>query len=558
MQLSAQIALVLWLFVAATGLQPASAQTAAQTAAQTSSPAPTPPAIAHAVYPTGADSPLGAQIAALLADPSVSRAHWGIAVTTLDGTPLYGHDEGELFRPASNAKLFTTTAAMALLGPNSTVSTQVYFPVAAADGVVKGDLTLVGRGDANLSGRQIPYGSPGAHGATLPPADPLRAMDEFAAKVAGNGVRRIMGDIVASDWPWEPYPQGWGTDDLLWGYGAPVSSLAVDDNEVLLTVTPGPLHQQASITLTPDVGYYKIGHSYVPTSDEGASADVAVHRDLGDRTLRLVGHVTPGHPFTTELAVDDPPLYAAYALLAKLREHGITVDGIAKSPHEFAGNPDDFLRESHMPLLLPPQVFRGQPIGDCATPCTPLTLLSHTSPTLAEDVAVTLKESQNLHAEMMLRRLGHEFGGFPGDQYSTFAQGERVIRQYLLNAGLDPDDFVFYDGSGLSAKDLVTPRSTAQLLAFATKQPWFAQWKSALPIGGEDGTLVSRFTAPPLKGHLFAKTGTLGESRALSGYLDAASGRTIIFSIFVDNHTPATSADRVTMDKIVTAIASAE
>ena len=68
----------------------------------------------------------------------------------------------------------------------------------------------------------------------------------------------------------------------------------------------------------------------------------------------------------------------------------------------------------------------------------------------------------------------------------------------------------------------------------------------------------ARFPGPPLKGHLFAKTGTLGEANALSGYLDAASGRTLIFSIFVDDHTPATHAARITMDKIVTAIAAAE
>jgi D-alanyl-D-alanine carboxypeptidase/D-alanyl-D-alanine-endopeptidase (penicillin-binding protein 4) len=139
----------------------------------------------------------------------------------------------------------------------------------------------------------------------------------------------------------------------------------------------------------------------------------------------------------------------------------------------------------------------------------------------------------------------------------TFSQGSRVIRQWLLNAGLDPDDFVFYDGSGLSTKDLVTPRATSQLFAYAAKQPWFPTWKAALPIGGIDGTLSDRFKAAPLKGHVFAKTGTLGESRALSGYLDAASGRTLIFSILVDNHAPGTTADRSTMDKIVAAIAAA-
>jgi D-alanyl-D-alanine carboxypeptidase/D-alanyl-D-alanine-endopeptidase (penicillin-binding protein 4) len=133
-----------------------------------------------------------------------------------------------------------------------------------------------------------------------------------------------------------------------------------------------------------------------------------------------------------------------------------------------------------------------------------------------------------------------------------------LVRRFLIKAGLDPDDFVFYDGSGLSSRDLVTPRATAKLLQFATTQPWFADWKASLPIGGVDGTLADRFTQPPLKGHVFAKTGTLGEARALSGYLDCASGRTVIFSILVDNHLPGATADRDAMDKIVAAIQAAE
>jgi D-alanyl-D-alanine carboxypeptidase/D-alanyl-D-alanine-endopeptidase (penicillin-binding protein 4) len=133
-----------------------------------------------------------------------------------------------------------------------------------------------------------------------------------------------------------------------------------------------------------------------------------------------------------------------------------------------------------------------------------------------------------------------------------------VERQFLINAGLDPNDFVFYDGSGLSSHDLVTPRATAKLLQFATTQPWFAAWKASLPIGGEVGTLDFRFANPPLKDHVFAKTGTEGEARALSGYLDCASGRTVIFSILVSNHLPGTTADRDAMDRIVAAIQAAE
>jgi D-alanyl-D-alanine carboxypeptidase/D-alanyl-D-alanine-endopeptidase (penicillin-binding protein 4) len=141
-----------------------------------------------------------------------------------------------------------------------------------------------------------------------------------------------------------------------------------------------------------------------------------------------------------------------------------------------------------------------------------------------------------------------------------------LVQAFLLHAGIDGDDFVFYDGSGLSGHDLVTPRATARLLAFAATNPktydaaptWFADWKASLPVGGEDGTLENRFPNPPLKDHIFAKTGTEGEARALSGYLDCASGRTVIFSILVSNHLPGTTADRDAMDKIVAAIQAAE
>jgi D-alanyl-D-alanine carboxypeptidase/D-alanyl-D-alanine-endopeptidase (penicillin-binding protein 4) len=176
----------------------------------------------------------------------------------------------------------------------------------------------------------------------------------------------------------------------------------------------------------------------------------------------------------------------------------------------------------------------------------------HTSPTMSEDVVWTMKESQNLHAEMILRRLAYRYGSDP-----TAEDGAWAVRQWLMQTvHADGADFVFYDGSGLSPKDLVTPRATAKLLSYAMQQPWFAQWKAALPIGGVDGTLSSRFSEAPLKGHVFAKTGTLGESRALSGYVDCASGKQVIFSIMVDNHMPVGSADRGVMDKIVAAIAA--
>ena len=568
MQTSAQIALILGLSVAATGLQAASAQS--------SSPAPTPPAITHAVYPTGADSPLGAQIAALLADTSVSRAHWGIAVTTLDGTPLYGLDEGQLFRPASNNKIFTTATAMALLGPAKIFDTLIFGKLDATTGDVTGDLTLVGGGDANFGADDLPYMPRSERAKQLPtpaqtPAIPhppvLSDLASMVDQLVAKGVKHITGDIVGDDtlYPYEPYAESWAQDDQVWGYGAPVSALSINNNQLDLIVTPlkvlpargSGIPINATAQLEQNVPYYTV-ESDVRTVAVGEQAEgIQVERLPGSRVIRVYGSIaTDAHPDIEEIAIADPAEYAAMALRAMLVQHGISVSGIARAKHQ----PQRYGRGYLSQILAPGDCVASWLDGrrPCAFNCMvgtrPGTVLaSHISAPLAEDVMLTNKVSQNLHAELLLHSLGLILCR-PG----SILTGALAVRAYLTHAGLDPDDFLFFDGSGLSDHDLVAPRATATFLAYAAKQPWFAQWKASLPDAGEDGTLSGRFPDPPLKGHLFAKTGTLGESRALSGYLDAASGRTVIFSIFVDNHTPATPADRVTMDKIVTAIASAE
>ncbi len=561
MQLSAQIALILWLFVAASGLSAAFAQGSVPTAPPTSFP--------HAVYPTGAATPLGQQIAALLADPTVSRAHWGIAVTALDGMPIYGYDEGELFRPASNNKIFTTATAMALLGAGKTFATRVFGKLDAATGTVTGNLTLVGGGDANFGAGDLPY-VPRAERPVLPPVPPtppaLGNLASLADQLVAKGVKRVTGDIVGDDtlYPFEPYAESWAQDDQVWGYGAPVSALSVDNNQLKLVVTPGvatgsQTFAAASVELEQNVPYYSV-ESQVQTLAAGAQAGgIQVERMAGSRVIRVYGSMTAdAHPDVEELAIADPAEYAAMALRAMLLQRGIAVGGSARGEHRPVEDAGGYLSELLAPNARDAAIAGGQ---TCAVTCPAAEpsaagdlLASHTSAPLAEDVVLTNKVSQNLHAELDL----HNLGRFASCGDGSILSGASLIRANLLHAGLDPDDFVFFDGSGLSAHDLVAPRATVTFLAYVAKQPWFAQWKASLPDAGEDGTLSGRFPDAPVKGHVFAKTGTLGESRALSGYLDAASGRTVIFSIFVDEHTPATTADRVTMDKIVTAIAAAE
>ncbi len=535
---------------------------------QSVSPAPSPAAVVHPAYPTGLATPLGAQIAALLADPAVSRAHWGIAVTTLDGTPLFGLDEGQLFRPASNNKIFTTATAMALLGPDKTFETRVYGQLDPVTGTVAGDLDLVGGGDANFGANDLPYVPPLQRTKDSPKPPALSDLAALADQLVARGVKRITGDIVGDDtlFPYEPYAESWAADDQVWGYGAPVSALSIDNNQLMLTVTPGtvtgpPGHQTfnaATVQLDQNgVPYYTV-EAQVQTSAAGTHPDgVQEERLPGSRVIRVFGSIAAdGHPDVEYLAIADPAEYATMALRAMLEQRGIVVTGSARAHHQPIRDGDGFLPELHAPDPCDALTIAG---GECSSSCTVALqqgelLATHTSAPLGEDVVLTNKISQNLHAETLFHHLGRRATCAHG----SIVESARMVRAFLLHSGVDPDDFIFFDGSGLSAHDLVTPRATATFLAFAAKQPWFPAWKASLPEAGEDGGLDTRFPNAPLKDHLFAKTGTLGETHALSGYLDGVSGRTVIFSIFVDTHTPTTSADRIAMDKVVEAIAAAE
>ena len=519
--------------------------------------------------PTPVQLLLSDQIAAILAAPAVARDHWGIAVTTLDGSPIYSLNDAQLFHPASNAKLFTTAAALALLGPDQRFTTRVEYGSAGDKSkAVRGDVTIVGSGDANFSDRALPYRPAEIRSAPLPPVTPLRYLADFADQIAASGVKRVTGDIVGDDtlFPWEPYPEGWSIDDMVWGYGAPVSALSINDNQVLVTITPGNAAGDLPTVKWPDgiPAYYQIDSSNLITGPRKSPSHIEFTRDSGSKFLHISGSIAAGsEPDAEQIAIADPAEFTAFALKEMLEARGVKVEGITRAKHRIDAQSPGFLAESKqslpkLPAAINPNLSKlltGQ--VTCFDAC-PL-ILQHTSPPVLEDVVLTSKVSQNLHAELLLHHLGKQDSD--GSVEGSTAEGARVVRQWLINAGIDPNDFVFYDGSGLSSKDLVTPRAIAKLLSYAAHdpkttqpQPWFDGWKSSLPIGGVDGSLESRFTQPPLKGHIFAKTGTIGEARALSGYLDCASGRTVIFSILIDNHLPGTTADREAMDTIVAAI----
>ncbi len=512
------------------------------------------------------------RVRALTDLPEAAGAHWGVAVTTLDGTQLCGLNQAQLFRPASNNKLFTGAAALALLGADKRFETRVDAVGEMTGGILKGSLELVGGGDANFGAHDLPYLAP-AQRPKPPQPEPAAIADveELADQIVAAGIGRVDGDVIGNDtyFAWEPYPPDWAADDLLWGYGAPVSALTIHDNEVVYSVSPGSKSSgKAIVSAVPNLPYYTVNANvYVQSFNGGCDERLGYQRDAGSRLLQVFGDIKPqAEPCRQAIAVEDPAQYAALALKQALESRGVQVTGRARARHAETRILGPVIRDEpsikfmlartlNEPYLPGRQSYECEAqIVENGRPDIKRTVVAvHRSPRLADDLAYTFKVSQNLHAELLLRNLGATFSC-----EHTESAGAAVVREYMLHAGLDAKDFKLFDGSGLSGHDLVTPRAITKFLAYAAAQPWFARYKAALPVGGVDGALAGRLAAAasPLKRKVFAKTRTLGETRALSGFVVAASGQTLIFSVLVDDHLPGTSDDRAVMDRIVELIAS--
>ncbi len=501
----------------------------------------------HPVGHQAGNTTLSAAIASILADPVLSQAHWGISVIAPDGHPIYTLNEGQLFEPASNAKLFTTATAFALFSTETRFKTNVVASGAIdPDGTLHGDIVIKGSGDPSISGRSWPYA-----GKTERPNPPLQVLEGLADQIAKDGrVRKVTGAVIGDDsaFAFERYGSGWAWDDLQWEYGAPVSALSVNDNSVYLDLTPGAAPgDPVTATWNPPVPYYALENTAV-TGPTAPKPQIGIDRDPGSKVVRLYGTL----PINSKgqhlaLAIEDPAEFAAIAFRQMLLIRGIPIAGAPSTRHNFPTSTEEFLDVSRTPLsaslpserkLLEPQTAANETL-----------LASYTSPPLGQDLTVINKVSQNLHVELVLRDLGKAVL----NDGSTTA-GARVVRQFLINAGVNPADFLFFDGSGLSPQDLITPRATTTLLAYAARQPWGEAFRQTLPIAGVDGSLAGRFTQSPVKGKLYAKTGTLSEVNALSGYLTARSGKTVILSILCNAHDPSSEATHRAADKIVEAI----
>jgi D-alanyl-D-alanine carboxypeptidase/D-alanyl-D-alanine-endopeptidase (penicillin-binding protein 4) len=465
--------------------------------------------------PALAQEPLQQRVEAKLADAGPGT-RFGIVVATEDGREVVAINPDERFIPASNTKMFTTAAAFATLNgldqPDASGGASVRLD---GEGKKVPDVILKGHGDARLSSASDCI------------ANCLAALADAVASRT-----KLVGNVVGDDslFPDQRWSPGMSWNNIPSRSGTATSALSLDDNELPLRVSATSAGKAPNIE---SLSYYIIDNRAV-TVASGATA-LSVDRLPNSREVRLSGTIAAGaEPETLRLAIDDPAHFAAWRFKSLLEARGVKVRGEVEARHRPVSAIDDPKVRGRAP---PPRAPMAEPLAKL------------TPPPLAQDLTHINKVSQNLHAELMLRRVGHANGT------GSIADGIAGIRSMLEQAGVPRTGWDLSDGSGMSTYNRLAPRSVVTFLRWVSAQPWGSAWRETLPIAGVDGTLTRRFKGTSLEQRLFAKTGTLNATNALSGYMTGKSGRTLLFSAYANDVPEGVSASR-TMDAALELIAS--
>jgi N-acyl-D-amino-acid deacylase len=458
--------------------------------------------------------------------PEFAHANFGIEFYSLDtGKVVYSLNANKLFVPASTTKTLTEGTVLAKLGADYRFHTVIY-RTGPLDkkGTLKGDLVLVASGDPNLSNRIQPDGTLSfvdedhAYGGPAVAGDPLAVIKELAKAVAAKGLRKIEGRVLVDA---SLFPDG-GREG---GTGVVVSSIVVNDNVIDLVATPGAkAGDPVTLDVSPQTRYASFVNQ-LTTSAPGASPAIqdpaTVTNADGTVTVTLAGTLPVGaHPLTAPYAVPSPTKFAETVLAESLLSAGIQI----KSPSKTL--PSDFKGLSHL------YTSDNQ-------------IAEHVSLPLAEEVKVTLKVSQNLHAGMGPALLGTLVAKDLSDPVHA---GFKVERAFLEEAKLDLSGISQGDGEGGDWADLFSPDFIARYMAYWSTRPDFPVFFKALPILGKDGTLAKIQVDSPGAGHVFAKTGTFGSEdklnrkmmlngKGLAGFVMTLSGQKLAFAAYVNHVT---------------------
>jgi D-alanyl-D-alanine carboxypeptidase/D-alanyl-D-alanine-endopeptidase (penicillin-binding protein 4) len=421
--------------------------------------------------------------------PGVSRAAWSVAVQSLDRRDgrLFTVNPGTLLVPASVAKLVSVATAADAVGWDYCYTTTMRAAGPIVNGVLQGDLIVVGSGDPSIGGR---------------------AGDDFTNWVQAlktGGIRRIEGRVIGDDDLLdEPRPQlAWAWDDLGYTTGALFGALNLAENRSAVTVSPGPSSGAPAVeTVDPRLAF-RVVTNRVSTGPPGSLQLLWPEQRPGDPSLTIAGSIPAAAPAVSiPVAVGNPTLWFVSALKSRLVREGIEVTGDAVDI-------DD---------VVPP------PSRDTAA-----IIYSHRSRTLGEIAQPLLKDSINLYAEALMR-LNVAPGVFPTNDAALEGMRKRLDAWGISNAS-----YQLVDGSGLSRRDAISADAVLSVLERMADPSAKSPFVTGLPIAGVDGSLSTRMKGTPAENNVRAKTGTMSNIRTMAGYVTTRDGERLAFVIMINN-----------------------
>ena len=445
--------------------------------------------------------------------PTSERATWGVLVKSLAANDtLYALNPRKLFLPASNIKLATLAAAADRLGWSYSYETRIFgLGTLRPSGFLEGDLLVVGSGDPSIDDWD---------GAAT------RLFKGWAEQLKASGVETIGGRIIGDDntFDEEMLGMGWAWDDLGRSFATGVGALQFNENTARLTIVPAAVVGQPPLVGVAAPGAPIALSNQLTTAPATNMPDIEVRRLLGSPIVELRGSIPlRSVPLFRNVSVDNPTQYFVNQLRDALEANGIDVFGAAVDIDTL---PD------------PPRREDGT------------LMVTSRSPSLSTLAATMMKLSQNLYAETLLKTLGGV------KQPATAEAGRLVIQSTLTSWGIDPADLHIVDGSGLSPYDLATPAALVAILTRGARDARLrGPFEEALPIAGRDGTLAYRLKGTAAEGNARAKTGSLANARAISGYVYSADGEPLVFSILANNFGRSADAVETAADAIVVRLA---
>jgi D-alanyl-D-alanine carboxypeptidase/D-alanyl-D-alanine-endopeptidase (penicillin-binding protein 4) len=399
------------------------------------------------------------------------------------------------------------------LGPDFRYRTGVYTNGALNEnGVLDGDIVLVGRGDPNLLDA---YGDLGQPSALL----------YLAEKIKELGIREIKGDVVGDDSYFAPSRKGNGgvSADMGTLYGAPVTALSINNNVIKVTARAPKSRKAVTVEIAPHTSHFRIRNQAV-IGIRDAKQTLSIRLLSASNTLVISGTLPVSKTVTRTVVLNKPAETTAAIFKDEIERRGVKINGNVRAIH-YGGEKAE-VKKSWMLLA------------------------EHKSLPLIRGLEIINKRSQNLHAEMLLRTLGAELYGVGNN-----TAGLEAVKAFLVEAGIDDENISLSDGSGLSRGNFLTPRYQTTLLEFLLRRPYFNLFLNTLAVSGPDGTQRNRLSSASVKGSIHAKTGTLNGVTTLSGYITTQSGKNLVFSIFA-NRVTATATVKKTIDEICSLFAT--